>query len=144
MAHSDKLLIGTEGDDLLRGGGRNDYIYGLGGNDTLIGGSGNDVIDGGDGDDIIIDGSGLGFLTGGAGADTFVFSHKDVIGYDLDTIWDFSFAEGDTLQIDGHIITSEAELLALDGVDGYEVRTFANNTAIVHGDWGLSLDGYVI
>ncbi|MDJ0572078.1 MAG: calcium-binding protein [Pleurocapsa sp. MO_192.B19] len=90
-------LTGTDVDKVVfNGGDGNDYFdashthvdvmaYGDEGNDSLTGGSGNDLLEGGNGNDT---------LMGGEGADTFV------LGFDgIDTIADFNFAEGDTIQI---------------------------------------------
>ena len=52
-----------------------------------MGGSGNDFIRGGKGSD---------FMWGEEGADAFYFDTRDA-DYSLDQIYDFSFAEGDTL-----------------------------------------------
>lgn len=77
--------------------GGNDIINGGAGNDIIYGQEGNDVIDGGAGDDIISGGSGNDTLTGGLGADTFVFEH---VGPDnVDVITDYSFADGDKLDL---------------------------------------------
>jgi Ca2+-binding RTX toxin-like protein len=75
------------GDDTLVGGAGNDLLFGQEGNDTLFGGDGNDLLWGGSGNDQ---------LWGGAGADTFMFT-ADTAG--VDTIKDFSLAEGDVLDI---------------------------------------------
>ncbi len=104
----DDKIIGNGGNDTLEGLGGNDYLSGGYGNDVLDGGSGNDdlnggkgsdFIQGGDGNDAICGGSGndVDRLSGGRGADTFDF-------YDwghgrTDIITDFSFTEGDVLQV---------------------------------------------
>ncbi|MFN7114792.1 MAG: type I secretion C-terminal target domain-containing protein [Alphaproteobacteria bacterium] len=66
------------GNDYLEGGNGNDWLFGQEGNDTLYGGAGDDV------------------LWGGSGADTFMFKAGDA---GVDTIKDFSLAEGDVLDI---------------------------------------------
>lgn len=73
----DDNLRGTAGDDLIIGGFGEDVLSGLAGRDTLIGGGGDDI------------------LRGGGGADTFVFR----TGYDRDQIDDFSFRQGDGLDL---------------------------------------------
>lgn len=50
---SDRLLEGTEGDDVICGLGGADKIKGLGGDDIIYGGSGRDLIYGHAGDDIV-------------------------------------------------------------------------------------------
>ncbi|MCW5751944.1 MAG: hypothetical protein KIT81_12420 [Alphaproteobacteria bacterium] len=61
-------------------------IFGADGNDTLIGGYANDTL---------LDGGGADRLTGGRGADVFVLSRDG----ELDTIVDFSRAQGDRIDI---------------------------------------------
>jgi len=68
-----------------------------GGNDTLEGGAGNDIIFGQEGDDYIDGGTGNNTLYGGSGADTFHIGHAP--GQGVDTIKDFSVAQGDHLDI---------------------------------------------
>ena len=57
-------------------------------NDQVIGGDGNDVLAGGAGNDT---------LTGGSGADSFVLAH--VGETNVDTIADYSFLEGDVIDL---------------------------------------------
>jgi len=75
------------GADTLSGGNGNDILIGQEGNDTLDGGAGNDILWGGSGNDV---------LWGGAGADTFLFTSAE---HGVDTIKDFSLAQGDVLDI---------------------------------------------
>ncbi|MGM3305795.1 calcium-binding protein [Anabaena sp. WFMT] len=72
------VFEGRSGNDIFNGGAGNDIFYGDAGNDTLIGGTGNDT------------------LYGGVGADSFVFN-SSLEG--LDVIKDFSWAQGDKIQI---------------------------------------------
>lgn len=71
-------FFGTRADDIFLGNGGNDYINGGRGNDTLNGGAGVDT------------------LAGRQGADTFVF---DTLGDGVDHIDDFSFDDGDKIDI---------------------------------------------
>ena len=89
---------GTAYGDTIEGGSSNDWIYGEAGNDTLIGNGGNDYLYGGAGDDFLSGGSGSNYLTGGAGADTFYFD-ATALGGSIDTITDFSTAQGDVIDI---------------------------------------------
>lgn len=89
---------GTAYGDAIEGGSGNDYIYGEAGNDTLIGNGGNDYLYGGAGDDFLSGGSGSNYLSGGAGSDTFYFD-ATALGGSLDTIADFSTAQGDVIDI---------------------------------------------
>ena len=73
-----KRINGTMSDDVLIGNDRNNVIRGFAGNDEIEGGKGNDII------------------KGGKGVDTFIFKSLDG---SIDTIRDFSLAEGDRLEI---------------------------------------------
>lgn len=112
----DDTIIGSDGANVLQGGAGNDAIHGgsdasadsiLGGdgkdlitetggagsNDTISGGAGSDTISAGGGADTIAGGTGDDQLTGGDGNDVFVYSPGD----GLDTITDFNFGNGGTL-----------------------------------------------
>jgi Ca2+-binding RTX toxin-like protein len=118
--------------------------------DVLVGTTGNDVIDGRRGDDVLEGGFGNDTLTGGAGADVFAFNfvgtpaHLET--YDgLDTITDFTAAEGDVLRADG--VTDAARFLAqirfYDTGDGdtlvaYAGRPFAVLDGIASDDASLN------
>ncbi|MFT3974663.1 MAG: DUF4082 domain-containing protein [Amaricoccus sp.] len=88
--HATLTLHGTANADILRGGDGDDRLVGAGGNDHLFGEGGNDVLRGGPGKDILV---------GGADADTFVFGKATVGGTGVDTIRDFSHAEGDLIDL---------------------------------------------
>lgn len=92
-------LRGMAGDDGIHGGNGDDTLYGDDGNDHLYGDAGIDTIMGGTGNDWIFGGTGADRLYGEAGADTFVFDASDVAG--MDTIYDFSAADGDKILITG-------------------------------------------
>jgi Ca2+-binding RTX toxin-like protein len=64
---------------------------------VIIGNSGANVLSGGAGDDILAGGAGNDTLTGGANADRFVFAD----GGGVDTITDFSTAQGDQIDLTG-------------------------------------------
>ncbi|MEP2706161.1 MAG: type I secretion C-terminal target domain-containing protein [Roseibium sp.] len=98
------MLYGDEGDDSLSGESDNDILHGGDGDDWVLGGDGNDTLYGGDGldnlfgeagDDVLHGGIGNDRMTGGTGADTFVFADSP----GNNTIYDFSTAEGDVLDI---------------------------------------------
>lgn len=107
-------IMGGSAGDVLSGGSKadridgragDDQLYGGAGNDTLFGGLGSDRLSGGWGDDVIYGNSdrpyedpGLGndTLTGGAGADTFVYV---IVESSIDTITDFSAAQGDLIDL---------------------------------------------
>ena len=73
-----RRINGTMGDDVLMGNDKNNVIRGFAGNDYLEGSKGNDII------------------KGGKGADTFAFKSLDG---SIDTIRDFSIAEGDRIEV---------------------------------------------
>ena len=77
IGKKDVVLVGNANDNVLIGGKGKDSLSGADGNDLLNGGKGNDT------------------LWGGAGADVFVFR----AGEGTDVIGDYSFADGDMLQI---------------------------------------------
>jgi len=91
------LSLGREsvGSGSGRAGGA-DTLSGGNGNDVLIGQEGADTLDGGAGNDILWGGSGNDVLWGGTGADTFLFTSAE---HGVDTIKDFSLAQGDVLDI---------------------------------------------
>lgn len=117
---------GTNGSDYINGTSKNDKLYGKAGDDSLYGKAGNDYLDGGDGYDYLIGDKGKDKLSGGYG-DDYLFGGKDNdkltgdYGYDylvggsgadkfvfnspwegVDTIEDFSYSQGDKIQIDAY------------------------------------------
>ena len=70
---------------------------------VLVGGSGNDVLTGGMENDVLIGGAGTNSLRGNAGADWFVFTDTAA---GLDTIQDFSVAEGDVIDLSRLVVGS--------------------------------------
>ncbi|MDF8332263.1 calcium-binding protein [Novosphingobium cyanobacteriorum] len=81
--YRNNLLVGNEGANTLQGRDGADVIKGMGGADRLRGGLGADK------------------LFGGAGADTFLFDDWDRAYPARDTIYDFSRAEGDRIDVSG-------------------------------------------
>lgn len=134
-------LFGGDGDDVLRGGLDNDVLYGGNGRDGLLGGSGgdllfgeasNDILSGEGGNDVLRGGTGVDILLGGAGADQFRFvngeanaSSINTTAY-LDSIQDFSRAQGDKIDLRGAYGTDTTGIL--DWIGGaaftaaYQVR----------------------
>jgi len=95
---TNQTLIGTGSGESLVGGEGNDRLQGLGGNDVLVGGGGADQLTGDLGSDT---------STGGAGADRFIFSGASRTAAFatsrlnlFDRITDFSFSQGDKIQLD--------------------------------------------
>lgn len=94
------VVSGSRFNDNLVATSDNEIILGLGGRDRIYAGAGDDTIDGGKGRDM---------LWGEAGADTFTFGNKN----GMDDIKDFSFADGDKIDLSGiTAITSYADLMA--------------------------------
>jgi VCBS repeat-containing protein len=83
-------LAGSNANDLIAGSGAKDTISGGNGNDLIFGGGGNDTISGGDGNDLLV---------GGAGADRFVWGNGALGSGSADVIADYSFAEGDKIDL---------------------------------------------
>lgn len=93
-------IVGTSDADDLDGTDAADVIRALGGKDRVHAGAGDDTIDGGKGRDL---------LWGEAGADTFKFGNQN----GMDDIKDFSFLDGDKIDLSGvSAITDYADLIA--------------------------------
>jgi len=99
---SASLAVATDGDDILIGSNREDQP-----GDVLDGGAGNDYLDAFQGADT---------LTGGSGADTFKLHSwaSSNVTYGVDTITDFSVAEGDVIDL--------SNISYYSGVDHMDVR----------------------
>ncbi|TDK41126.1 calcium-binding protein [Antarcticimicrobium luteum] len=109
-------LRGGRGDDVLFRGGGADRLFGGAGDDRLSGGAGDDRMFGGDGDDWLNGGRGDDVLTGGDGADSFIFGPANLGS--VDTITDFSSAEGDIVRlnrIDADAATEENDAFTFVG-----------------------------
>jgi Ca2+-binding RTX toxin-like protein len=109
---------GNAGPNKLGGTGNSDKIFGLGGKDTLKGKGG---------DDFLYSGTGTDKLYGGTGADKFVFKalNWSVVGSKHDTIFDFSQADGDQIdlsKIDGDTGTPGVQGLTFIGTDAFALH----------------------
>jgi Ca2+-binding RTX toxin-like protein len=93
---NDDRIFGGDGDDWLNANLGADLAYGGNGNDTMYGGQDNDTLNGGVGNDWLAGDRGDDLLTGGTGADTFYFVANPG---DHDTVTDFSYADGDRIQL---------------------------------------------
>lgn len=119
------MLTGASGANRIEGGA---------GNDTIDGGAGSDTLIGGDGADTILAGAGNDALWGGLGADTFVFkATADSVIAGPDTIWDFSQAEGDKIDL--------RSIDANSGVKGDQAFTLAASFTHKSGELVVSTDG---
>jgi Ca2+-binding RTX toxin-like protein len=131
---TDDVIYGLNGADLILAGSGNDTVFGQGANDTLSGGLGNDTLYGGGAGDT---------LTGGAGADHFAYalavdssitykSNGQVQANNIDTISDFSHAEGDTI-----------DFSAIAGVTNYAGQ-LAGSTLAAHSVGWITSGGNTI
>ncbi len=112
-------IIGGDGDDGLSLAGLQGTLTGDNGNDTLNGSSGNDILLGGNDSDRLIVSRGIDTLTGGADADRFVYNFNNLNDNDKAIITDFSFAEGDKIEIKDS---------GFGGVTSLSQFSFTNNT----------------
>uniref|UniRef100_UPI000D365B98 cadherin-like domain-containing protein n=1 Tax=Thaumasiovibrio occultus TaxID=1891184 RepID=UPI000D365B98 len=115
-AHQYDILDGGEGGDIIYGQGGNDSIFGRNGNDILLGGDGSDSLHGGNGDDILIGGAGADAMWGAAGSDVFKFNADSLTTsaaapVEVDTIIDFSIADGDKLDFSDIFSVNESDPL---------------------------------
>jgi len=95
---NDNSLYGFEGRDIFQTGSGADFLVGRAGDDFLNANAGDDRLDGGEGNDRLDGGEGADELIGGAGADSFVWDILAPDGTGIDTVRDFSGAEGDVLE----------------------------------------------
>jgi Ca2+-binding RTX toxin-like protein len=89
--------VGTTGADTISALSDNDIVVGRGGDDTLNGDAGSDMLLGGSGNDTVRGGTNNDILSGGTGADRFVFAETGSLN--SDSIVDFSFVDGDTIDL---------------------------------------------
>lgn len=118
----DDVVLGGNGADQLFGENGDDVILAGNGNDHVVGGRGDDVIDGGDGNDVLIGGRGADLVTGGDGADVFTFNLlAESRGANVDTILDFSRAEGDKVDLRGlhlDLTGRDRDIITFQHLDG--------------------------
>lgn len=107
----------------ITGSGYNDILYGSSGNNTLKGGNGNDILCGLAGADS---------LYGEAGADTFLFDVGSAFS-GIDTINDFSTAQGDKLNISSLLVGYNAVQSAINDFVSFTVSG-SNSTMLVDRD----------
>jgi serralysin len=86
-------ITGNAADNEIHGGAVNDAISGGIGNDSLHGEAGDDTLDGDGGNDLLSGSTGIDLLLGDSGSDTFFYGTGD----GLDTVADFSHADGDKI-----------------------------------------------
>lgn len=122
-------LNGGFGDDRLFGGADDDFLAGSRGADRLFGGNGDDTLQGDGGG--AFQASGNDLLVGGTGADTFILNQagEGTIS-NVDTIRDFSLAEGDTIDVSDFEFPDFAALQALMSQTGADVRIDFNDGSV--------------
>lgn len=124
-------IRGGAGNDFIDGGAGDDTLYGDDGNDIIYGWTGNDTIYGGAGNDDIVGEAGADTLYGGAGADKFWYLNMDA-GKHVDTIKDFSVAQGDQLELsellDGHYNATQ------DAINDFVFSRVVNGSTIISVD----------
>ena len=134
-------IVGGDGVDLLHGGKSNDILHGDAGNDTLFGDAGTDQLFGGDNNDVLVGGAGNDNLYGGAGADTFTYltaADSTVKTSGRDTIWDFSHAQGDKIDLHGLAVSSGTTLSLAGSFFGHQAGQVIQT--VVGGNVLLSAD----
>ncbi|GAB3646142.1 calcium-binding protein [Ramlibacter alkalitolerans] len=94
----DDRLVGQTGIDLMHGGDGNDQLLADPGDDRLWGDAGADELRGGRDNDWLNGGTGNDLLAGSPGSDTFSFTFDPDMG--LDTVEDFTWGDGDRLEVD--------------------------------------------
>jgi Ca2+-binding RTX toxin-like protein len=99
-------------------------ITGAAGAETIIAGSGNDTIAGGDGADVLSGGAGNDQVTGGNGADQFIMQTSNALN-GVDSLTDFSIAQGDIIRFDFGQGTNLANPAALRGNGAFYQRLAA-------------------
>jgi len=126
-------LEGSGFGDTLQGDHQANTLYGYGGADLLQGEGGNDYIEGGDGADTVSGGEGLDWLLGNAGADVFRIDTRLSAG-NVDTLADFSVAQGDRIGLAGSVFGSLPSTTVIDIVDGLPLgRTMLKSSAFKVG-----------
>ena len=121
------------------GGAGADTLNGTSYNETLYGLDGEDIIFGNDGNDIIYGGSGVDTLSGGQGADRFVFEASSAFT-SIDTVNDFSTAEGDAIDI-ADLISGYDPLT--DAISDFVQITDNGTDSIVSVDTNGGADNFV-
>ena len=117
----DDQLVGQTGIDFMHGGAGNDQLLADPGDDRLWGDAGADELRGGRDNDWLDGGTGVDLLAGSPGSDTFAFTFAPDMG--LDTIEDFTWGDGDRLEVDFDTSlvtlrdTAAGLVLSFDGVD---------------------------
>ncbi len=137
-------LAGSAYGDMLQGNHAGNELYGHDGNDELRGEGGQDFLSGGAQADTLVGGDGQDWLNGGAGRDTFRFETEPVraIGaFDVDTIQDFSAAEGDRIELATNVFQAFAPVVY---GEGYALNAALKSTAFTLGTAATSAEHRIV
>jgi Ca2+-binding RTX toxin-like protein len=126
-------LLGT-GDIDGTGNGQANNLQGNGGANRLDGGAGNDTLNGNDGNDIVVGGLGGDLMRGGLGADVFLVGHVASGGLETDQVYDFSAAEGDSLDLSGAYGGTLSLVSSFSKAAGQMTLTFAGGITTLRID----------
>ena len=112
-------------------------------NAKVVGSDAEDIIILREGDETAVGYAGNDTITGGSGADTFVFTKGE---NGTDTITDFSFADGDRIDLSSYGISSEETAVALIS-DETLIQLVEENSTVRYEDIeaaAISIDGNVV
>ena len=133
----DGTIIDLTGGLTFTGTANGESLNGLKNSDTVLYGlEGNDYLTAYNGDDVLYGGGGADHLYGQGGADTFVFDDMNAI----DTVWDFSLADGDKLDI-SDLISGYDPLT--DAITDFVQITDSGSNSIVSVDADGGADNFV-
>ncbi|MCP4277260.1 MAG: type I secretion C-terminal target domain-containing protein, partial [Gammaproteobacteria bacterium] len=127
-----------------------DTLEGTSGDDIIISGDNGDTLLGNDGKDVLIGRGGDDHLTGGIGRDLFLFEHAETTATTPtdghDTIYDFSAAEGDIINLDAlfdelGVLSADRNLLADNSTAGKTVLTVEDAGGTVVSGFSITLAG---
>ncbi|MEE1654904.1 calcium-binding protein [Microvirga sp. CF3062] len=133
-----EALNGSQFSDVLIGDAGNNNLYGQSGNDELIGGAGADFLSGGLYYDTLSGGAGADTLSGGSAADVFQFDAVLGAG-NVDTLADFSAAEGDKIALETHMFRAFPDVAFVETTYGsYYVNHLLKASAFGLGGWATT------
>ncbi|MEE1656350.1 calcium-binding protein [Microvirga sp. CF3062] len=132
-----EALNGSQFSDVLIGDAGNNSLYGQNGNDELVGGAGADFLSGGLYYDTLSGGAGADTLSGGSAADVFQFDAVLGAG-NVDTLADFSAAEGDKIALETHIFGFQDVAFVETTYGSYYVNHLLKASAFGLGGWATT------
>lgn len=120
----ERIQLGVNGRIEFTNQSESFIITGSTGAEFITAGSGNDTIAGGDGADVLSGRAGNDQVGGGNGADQFIMQTSNALN-GVDTLTDFSLAQGDTIRFDFGQGANLANLAALRGNGAFYQRLAA-------------------